>query len=356
MHSDTTAHRILITGASGFLGRQLVCAIAKKHPSWQISGLDRVSPPSDVEDELEHFFLADVANIHQLEAAYLNGPPHLVIHTAAIVPARGARYSTKASDWEHIKAVNYGGTINVFSTAMRAGCRRFIYTSSVTAVMDDLEHDYHNAAENTVWPAQSLLHYGRSKLLTETYIRSLNPAEVKTCILRPCTIFGPEDTAVMSVLHDLIAKGETSFVVGDGNNLSDWMYIDNAVHAHVLTAENMLSSATAAGHTIYITNHEPVYFWDFLAFVWAQFGHQAPFRVFIPAYLAFLVAYMLELVTMLTQKPATLTSGSVKDGVRTFFVNNDKAIDILGYRPVISLAEGVRRACEGYKEHLKARR
>jgi sterol-4alpha-carboxylate 3-dehydrogenase (decarboxylating) len=44
----------------------------------------------------------------------------------------------------------------------------------------------------------------------------------------------------------------------------------------------------------------------------------------------------------------------VKDGVRTHYSNNDKAIRILGYRPKVSMAEGFRRACEDYKRHLAA--
>lgn len=354
MPSEQSCHRVLVTGVSGFLGRGIVQALANRHPSWNITGLDFVQPPKSVSDKLESFFLADITDVAQVESAFHTDlVPDLVIHSAGFVPTRSARYSTKTSDWERTKAVNYGGTVNVVSAALRAGCKRLIYTSSVTTVMDDPDHDYFHVEEAAVSADLAQLLYGRSKAMTENYIRSLNDTDLKACILRPCTIFGPEDTAVMGVLHDLIAKGETCFVVGDGNNLSDWMYIDNAVHAHVLAAENMLSTATAAGHTIYISNQEPVYFWDFLAFVWAQYGHYAPFRVFIPVYLAFLVAYILEVVTWITGQPATLTSGSVKDGIRTFFVNNNKSIEILGYRPVVSLAEGVRRACDGYKRHLQ---
>lgn len=349
--------RILITGVSGFVGRGIVRALANSHPSWTILGLDRVPPPESIATCLARFFLVDITESTQVAAVFTHdNVPDLVIHTAALIPARAARYSVKEPDWQRTKAVNYDGTVNIVAAALAAGCVRLIYTSSVTTVMDDIDHDYFNVAETNVYPDLVQLHYGRSKVITERYLRSMEHVGLKACILRPCTIFGPEDTAVMSVIHDLISKGETCFVVGDGCNLSDWLYIDNAVHAHVLAAENMLATATASGHTIYITNHESVYFWDFLTFIWAQYGHYAPWRIYIPAYLAFVVAYVLELVTWVTGRPATLTSGSVKDGVRTFFVNNDKSIELLGYRPQVPLAEGVIRACEGYKRHLEASR
>jgi sterol-4alpha-carboxylate 3-dehydrogenase (decarboxylating) len=134
------------------------------------------------------------------------------------------------------------------------------------------------------------------------------------------------------------------------------MYIDNAVHAHMLAIENLLlGPQTAAGEAFFVTNQEPVYFWDLLAYIWAQFGHTPRLRLHIPVGLAFFVAFLLEILTWVTGTPVTLHRGSVKDSTRTYYASNDKAIRVLGYRPVVGLSEGVRRSCEGYKRQMAER-
>lgn len=350
-------HRVLVTGGSGFLGRGIVRALLEKHPTWRIAVLDVAPPEADVASCLERVFMVDVTDHEAIKQTFDQGyVPDLVLHSAGVVPSRYSRYSTNSTDWDRVKAVNYDGTKNVLSAAVAAGCRCFVYTSSVTAIIDDLDHDYHYMDETTP-TGFATLHYGKSKAMAEAYVLSPEHAEkgLKACALRPCTIIGPEDTQVVGLIHDLIAKGETSFIIGDGDNIYDWMYIDNAVYAHILAAENLLTTQTAAGQVFFITNQEPAYFWDFLAFIWAQFGHYSPFRVHIPGSWAFVVALILEWLTLLTGKPSTLDTGSVKDGVRTHFANNDKAIQILGYRPIIGLSEGVRRSCDGYKKQLRNR-
>ena len=350
--------RVLITGGSGFLGRSLAIQLANKYPRWKIDALDVRYPDVYLSERLNRFIHADIRFEESVNAAFNDYHPDLVVHTAGIVPGRQSRYSTNEVDWERVKRINVDGTKNVLHATMASGCTRFIYTSSVTAIIDDLDHDYHNMDESTQ-SGLATLHYGKSKGLAEAFVLSPSHAEkgLKACALRPCTIIGPDDTQVISLIHDLIAKGETSFVIGDGNNLYDWMYIDNVVHAHILAIENMLPTGpqTAAGQAFFITNQEPAYFWDFLIYVWAQFGHAPRYRVYIPTALAVVIAALLEIITWLTGTPATLHRGSIKDAIRVHYADNRKAISVLGYRPIVGLAEGVRRSCEGYKRQLAAK-
>ncbi|KAM0721626.1 hypothetical protein Q7P37_002551 [Cladosporium fusiforme] len=348
--------RVLITGGGGFLGRAMVQELKNRHPLWKIDALDIKAPDGDTQQALDKFIQADIRSKDSVDAAFSNYHPDLVVHTAGIVPSRLNRYSTKEEDWQRVKAVNYDGTINVLRATMASGCERFVYTSSVTAIIDDLDHDYLNMNEATP-TGLATLHYGKSKGMAEAFVMSPSHAQagLKACALRPCTIIGPDDTEVISLIYDLIAKGETHFIIGDGHNIYDWMYIDNAVHAHILAIENVLTGPqTAVGETFFITNQEPAYFWDFLAYVWAQFGHVPSFRVHVPVALAFFVALILEVVTWVTGTPATLHRGSIKDAIRTHYADNRKAMMVLGYTPIVGLSEGVRRSCDGYKRQLAA--
>ncbi|KAK3683194.1 hypothetical protein LTR37_020479 [Vermiconidia calcicola] len=349
------AMEILVTGGSGFLGKGIVGALLEKHPDWKISALDIRPPPAALAERLYQFIQADITSAKSVNNAFVDYSPDLVVHTAGIVPARQSRYSTSKRDWERVKAINVDGTKHVLDAAMVAGCHHFVYTSSCTVVIDDLAHDYDNMDED-VPVGHATLHYGRSKTMAETYVLSPKHAQngLVACALRPSTVIGPGDTAVISVLHDLIAKHETYFIVGDGDNFFDFMYIDNAVEAHVLAVENLLTTRTAAGHSFFISNQEPVYFWDFMAYVWAQFGHVPRYRFHIPMSLAWTAGFVLEWYTWLTGSAPTLDRGSVYDGIRSHYSNNDKAKKILGYVPKTGLVEGARLTCEDYKKHLAA--
>lgn len=343
------ALQVLVTGGSGFLGSNVVKGLLEQHPEWKVTVLDQIAPPADISDRIEQFLSADISSAEQVNNAFTDYTPDLVIHTAGIIPARADRYSTSEKQWERVKSINVGGTRNVLDATMAAGCSKFVYTSSCTAVVDDLNHDYYYMDEK-VPIGLATLHYGKSKGLAEQYV--LNPEHaakgLKACALRPCTIIGEGDTAVISVLHDLIARGETSFIVGQGDNLYDFMYISNAVDAHILAAENLLTTQTAAGQAFFISNEEPVYFWDFLAFVWMQFKHVPNHRYYIPTNVAWFAGFLLEWITYLTGSATTLSRGSVADGVRSHFSNIGKAKRILGYQPKVGLSEGARRACEVY--------
>ena len=260
---------ILVTGGSGFVGRATVKALVSRHPECNVSILDVQAPPKDIASLIHKFYEVDVTSFEDVKDAFETCRPDLVIHSAGIVPARRARYSTNKRDWAKVKAVNVDGTRNVLDATMASGCRRFIYTSSCTAVTDDLNHDYFHFKES-IPTGHATLHYGKSKAMAENYVMSPEHQEqgLIVCALRPCTIIGPGDLAVISVLHDCIAKLETYFVVGEGDNLYDFMYIDNAVQAHLLAIENLLTTKTAAGEVFFISNQEPVYFWDFLAYIW----------------------------------------------------------------------------------------
>jgi sterol-4alpha-carboxylate 3-dehydrogenase (decarboxylating) len=342
----------MVTGGSGFLGANLVRSLLEKYPDWKITILDIHPPEPAIHSRITCYKQADVTSAESVRAAFAAYHPDIVVHSAGIVPAREQRYSRDSKQWERVKSVNYQGTVNVLDATMASGCRKFLYTSSCTTIIDDLHHDYYNMNEELPL-GFATLHYGRSKALAEQYVLSPDHAAqgLKACALRPCTIIGPGDVAVISVIHDLIARSETCFVIGDGNNLYDFMYIDNAVDAHVLAIENLLTKGTAVG-AFFISNQEPVYFWDLFLAIWAEFGHVPRFRVFLPLWLACVVAWILELLTFLTGAPPTINTGSVLDGVGTRYSDNSKARQVLGYYPKVRLAEAVKRSCDAYKNYL----
>ena len=181
----------------------------------------------------------------------------------------------------------------------------------------------------------------------EELVLSANDGKFSTCALRPSVLFGPEDHQLIPSVHACIAKGETPFVIGNGDNLWDVTYVSNIADAHVLAVENLLSSTkTAAGEAIFISNEQPVTFRDFCLAIWKEFGHIPPFEFHIPLSVAAFAGYVAEWVTWFTGTPTTLSRGSVLDACGVRYCTGEKARRLLGYRPRIGIEEGIKISCK----------
>jgi hypothetical protein len=148
-------------------------------------------------------------------------------------------------------------------------------------------------------------------------------------------------------VHGLLAVPlATSFVLGSGTNLQDYVYVDNVAYAHVLAVSNLLNSQTAAGQAIFVANGEPVALRDLCVAVWKEFGHVPAWEVRVPERLAWWMGVVAEVGGWIVGVEPGLTRGMVSDGCRVRYVCGDKARRVLGYVPLVGLEEGVRRSCE----------
>lgn len=167
-----------------------------------------------------------------------------------------------------------------------------------------------------------------------------------TCALRPSVLCGPGDYQLVPAIHACIEKGETPFVIGDGFNLWDVTYVTNVADAHVLAAENLMSSKTAAAESFFIQNNEPLTFRDFCLAIWAHFGHTPSFEVRVPQALAYFAGLVSECATWVTGAATTLSRGSVRDACSIRYASGEKAKRILGYEAKVGIEEGIRLSCE----------
>jgi sterol-4alpha-carboxylate 3-dehydrogenase (decarboxylating) len=170
--------------------------------------------------------------------------------------------------------------------------------------------------------------------------------QMVTCSLRPSVLCGPGDYQLVPAIHACIAKFETPWVLGDGMNLWDVTYVTNIADAHVLAAENLTESKTAAGEAFFIQNNEPITFRDFCLAIWALFGHIPPFEVKIPVTLAWFAGLLSEYFTWFTGTATTLSRGSVRDACHIRYASGEKAKQILGYEARVGIEEGIRLSCE----------
>ncbi|KAL9052645.1 MAG: hypothetical protein Q9162_005272 [Coniocarpon cinnabarinum] len=345
--------RILITGGSGFLGIAIIKQLSERHPNWDITIADLDPPSHDIPNHKDiNYVSTDVKVPQQCLDAVRRTKPDLVIHTAGRVPGGLTRYSHAQRNRDDLFPLNIGGTQNMLDAAKAYGTPNFLFTGSCTSITDDLDHEYPNFNENVPYPAKSLI-YGASKAAAEKLVLEANSASLATCSLKPSTILGDQDYQLVPSIHACIAKYETPFVIGNGDNLYDFTHVTNVGYAHALAAENLFTTKTCAGQAILISNDQPITFRDFCLAIWAQFDHVPPFSVVVPARLAWLVGGVAELWARMLGGKTTLCRGSVGDAIGTRYADLTKARELLGFEPIVDMWDGVALACRALKRRME---
>ena len=98
----------------------------------------------------------------------------------------------------------------------------------------------------------------------------------------------------------------------------------------------------ASGQAFYITNGEPVAFWDYVLAVWKEMGHEPTTRIVIPSWLGMHLGSMAEWWAWLTGRKPGFTRERVGYSSRHRWFNIEKARRVLGYEPDVGLVDGIR--------------
>jgi sterol-4alpha-carboxylate 3-dehydrogenase (decarboxylating) len=152
---------ILITGGTGFLGSEIIKALVKTR-LFTITAID-LNPPSLGTSTFSNvrYVRANVCHYSDLHKVFAEARPAVVVHTVGVYSLGAARYSMKGKEavWE----VNVEGTRNVVRAGKECGARAFVYTSSVTVVLDELKVEFKNVDER--WATgKAVTSYGLSKV------------------------------------------------------------------------------------------------------------------------------------------------------------------------------------------------
>ncbi|KAL5382536.1 hypothetical protein PMIN06_012126 [Paraphaeosphaeria minitans] len=343
--------KVLVTGGTGFLGSEIVHALVEAN-EFDITALD-INPPSlgTATYSSVTYVRCDVLDLDRLREVFKETCPTVVLHTVAVNLLGESRYGMQGRD--AVFSINVDGTKNVVQVSQECGVKAFVYTSSVTVLLDQLEENFRNADETWSTGRATTL-YGQSKTMAEGVVLSSNTPGFRTCALRAAPIFGPRDPVTIPTIHGCIANGETPFILGSGTNLQDYVYVSNVADAHVLALHNLLGLGTAAGEAFFITNGEPITVRDLCLAVWKEFGHYPRFQLRIPEELAWWMGWGLEWACWLTNRTGTFSRGVVLDATRARYVSIAKARRVLGYIPRVSLPEALRISCQHLQQQINA--
>lgn len=329
----------LVTGGNGFVGRHIVDALRERGDDVRVLDLGESGTRDDID-----YRRVDITDAEAVREA-LEGVD-TIFHNASLV-------HTKNNRIEDVRRVNFDGTLNMLRAAREHGVGRFVYVSSGSVVYEG--KDIKNGDERLPYASGEQAPYIASKIEAEKAVLADNDAELRTVAIRPHVIFGPGDTRFLPALLKHAQAGRLRVQVGRGTWLSDYTYIDNLIDALLLADQKLAngSAETVSGNAYFVTNGEPMPFWDFVREVVDKL-ELPPIRFKVPHQLVYAIAAVKE--TLDTWKGGTLNN---EDGLSRFairymcthhYFSIDKARADLGYEPLVSVAEGIDRTCAHLRE------
>jgi nucleoside-diphosphate-sugar epimerase len=326
-----TAIRSLVTGGSGFIGRLLVDALVARGDEVTVVDFAEKPPRPDV-----RFLRVDLRDA-EATSAFCAGQD-VVFHNASVVHTRRNRE-------EDVWAVNFGGTRHVLAGCREHGVARLIYVSSASAVYEG--RDIENGDESMPYSRVSQAPYADSKIAAEKEVlKSNGQGGLLTCAIRPHVVFGPGDERFLPAILSRARSGRLKYAVGRQRKLSDFTYASNVADALLLSDEKLVPGSPVGGSAYFITNGEPMEFWDFVGRVLERL-RLPPIRGRVPFPIAYAVAAAYEAAD--TMRGGTLNSenGLSRFAVRYMCTHHyfsiARAQRDLGYVPGVSIADGIER-------------
>jgi nucleoside-diphosphate-sugar epimerase len=319
--------KVFVSGATGFLGESLLQSVIAQGST--VRAL--VQPTIDSRPLVEIGATVIRGDVRDLEAVReALGGCDLAYHLAALVPG-------PARSIEDYHAVNVRGTENVLRACVESGVRHLVYCSTVSVHGLPGRGPAHEGS-----PLRPLNAYGATKLLAEQAVaRTARQHGLSTVIVRPTALYGPGDVRNVRLFRDIARR--RLVMIGRGQPRCHLAYRDD------VTAALQLAGARrqAPAECFIVGGSEQPSVEELLRLIAAETG--VPLRALRLPRLPFVLATKLKRAF---GDPARTLPGWV-DRFDFFtadrFYDTSRAARELGFRPQVSLREGIRRTVGWYR-------
>ena len=320
--------KTLITGASGCTGKALCRRLTEEgeqvvafvRPSSRVEDLKAISVECRQVDIKDPTFVRD--NFTDIDKVY-----HLA-----------AAYRTELSDRNEFRSVNIEATRNLLDAAKAAKVKRFVHCSTV-----GVQGEINDPPADESYRFNPGDHYQESKMEGELLARRYFSAGLPGAVVRPVGIYGPGDTLFLKLFRP-INKGYF-VMIGPGNVLYRMTYIDDLVQGFVLAGRR----PEALGEVFTIGGEKYTTIRDLINLIADVLGKPHP-KWRVPFYPVYIAAVLCDKICRSMGITPLLYPRRVeffyKD--RAFSIN--KAKRLLGYKPQVSLREGLARTAAWYRK------
>lgn len=318
--------KVLITGASGFIGGRL-------RDELLASGSDVVAirRPGSPRSKAGRSVEADYARTADLERVMADEKPDYVLHVAGV---------TKGSSYEDFRLGNVMPTRNLLAAIRSANpdSKRFVLVSSLASYGPSASSAPHRE-EN---PPRPIEHYGRSKREAEQVVEE-ESGGVPWTIVRPSGVYGPGDVDYFNLFQSAMLGWNLYF--GNRQRLMSVIYVDDCVRGILEAARHQNS----ANRGYFLTSEDQVTWEQFQSEVVRVVGRRTR-TLDLPEQIMSVAALGGELATRLDKKPRLLNLQKAKMGAQQAWTCvGDAARRDFGFSAEIELAKGIRRTHEWYE-------
>lgn len=316
--------RVLVTGATGFVGSHLVEALRRRNA--EVTALVRSTGKAQaLASQGVRLVAGDLHDPAALEQAAAG--QDVVFHVAGLVAAK---------DEAEFLRTNREGTAGLLDAAGRAGVGRFVLVSSMAAGGPSAPGRPHTGSE----PPRPVTAYGRSKLAAEQLVRT---GRVPWTILRPPMVYGPWDREVLKVFR--LARLGIAPVFGEGTQ--ELSAVHGADLAQALVAAAM---AERAENRLYYACHPETFTSAaFVRSVGAALGRSV--RVLrLPRLLGSAALSVTGAAARLSGRPTILTPDKANEFFQAAWTGDPRPlVEETGWSPEFSLESGLAHTYAWYR-------
>lgn len=250
------------------------------------------------------------------------------------------------------------GAKNVVNACRECKVKRLVYQSTADVVFDG-SRDIDNGDESLpyAWKFENMCTDLRAQ--AEALVLFANDIDgLLTCALRPCNVFGPGEKQLVPSIIDIAESRWAKYIIGCGEHISDFTYVENVAHA-LVCAEEALSSqmVTVSGKAFFVTNLEPTMFWDFVSLITEGLGYRRSMMQLPGVMFKYIFLYVKWVHTQLNSIKLRHLKGIhnvVRLAASTKTFNCSAAQKHIGYSPIVSMEDGVALTVQSFSNFAAA--
>jgi nucleoside-diphosphate-sugar epimerase len=320
--------KVLVTGATGFLGINLCKELVKK--GYIVNALYRSEVKARfLKQKNINLFKGNITDIKSIETA-IKGCDY-VFHLAAYAEVWAKKKDT-------FYKINYLGVKNVLDIAEKEGIRKIVVTSTA-GVFGPSNNEIIN--ENTTRKVNYFTLYEKTKAESEKLISERAAEGLNAVIVNPTRVYGPGLMSTgnsLSKMIKLYTEGKFRFLPGNGKSIGNYVFIDDVVNGHILALEKGIAGEK------YILGGENISYIDFFK-VLAEISGKNYILFKFPLYLMLVISFfMLIFAEGFGVKPL-ITPGWVRKYHYSFSISSEKAREKLGYQ-ITPLKTGIAKTLD----------
>ena len=327
--------KILITGASGFIGSFIVEeALKRGFETW--AAVRKSSSRAFLTDKRIHFIELNLSSKQQLAEQLRGQAFDYVVHAAGV---------TKCLNKADFRRINTEGTKNLVEALLevKMPLKRLVFVSSLSvfgAIKEKMPYDEIREGDTP----QPNTEYGRSKLAAERYLESLGQ-RVPYIILRPTGVYGPREKDYFMMAKSI--KQHIDFAVGFQRQDITFVYVTDVVQAVFLALEK-----GETGRKYFLSDGEVYQSSTFSDLIHEQLGRPWWLRITAPTWVLRIVTFFGEYAGRMTGKVTALNNDKYNIlKQRNWRCDIEPARKELGFEPQVKLEEGVKTTIKWYQDN-----